>query len=355
MALEVRDFESRDHEWASRLIGASQAGDHRVARLGELLDPLAQEGIVAEQDGRPVGLLTVHETDRGLEVLSLHSQTRGIGAGTRLLETALRVAAASDAPRLWLVTTNDNLDAIRWYLRRGMTVAAIHREAVDHDRHTLKPALPAINPANGIPIRDLIELETRIGDGEDLRFREFPRIEDLDALPPEPAAHLLGPLFEEAPRFLARLAEQRPFGDDVSLIARAHDLARGLPEDEQIELLNAHPRIGADPATVSGLSHAEQGYDEAAPRQEPWIAEELEALNEAYERVFGFRFVVFVAGRPRSAIVPILETSLRDERISELRRGLDDVVHIAADRLATLRARSAGAVADAQPAATIGA
>jgi 2-oxo-4-hydroxy-4-carboxy--5-ureidoimidazoline (OHCU) decarboxylase len=87
---------------------------------------------------------------------------------------------------------------------------------------------------------------------------------------------------------------------------------------------------------VSALSHAEQGYDAPAPVAS-WVGEELEALNEAYERIFGFRFVIFVAGRPRSAIVPILETSLRDERISELRRGLDDVVYIAADRLATLR------------------
>jgi 2-oxo-4-hydroxy-4-carboxy-5-ureidoimidazoline decarboxylase len=85
------------------------------------------------------------------------------------------------------------------------------------------------------------------------------------------------------------------------------------------------------------MSHQEQGYGDDRPQPEPWIAEELEALNDAYERIFGFRFVIFVAGRPRSAIVPILETSLRDERVSELRRGLDDVVYIAADRLATLR------------------
>jgi len=355
MSLDVRDFEPRDHDWAQRLIGAHQGGDHRVARLGELLDPLAQEGIVAELDGRPIGLLTVHETDRGLEVLSLHSEMQGVGAGTRLLETALRVAAASNAPRLWLVTTNDNLDAIRWYLRRGMTVAAVHAGAVDHDRQALKPALPATSPTTGIPIRDLVELELPIADGEALRFRRFPRIEDIDALPGEPAADLLGPLFEAAPRFLARLVDQRPFGDDAALIARAHELARALPEEEQIELLNAHPRIGADPSTVSDLSHVEQGYDEAAPPHEPWIAEELEALNEAYERIFGFRFVVFVAGRPRSAIVPLLEIALRDERISELRRGLDDVVYIAADRLATLRGRTEEGVAAEEPAATIGA
>jgi 2-oxo-4-hydroxy-4-carboxy--5-ureidoimidazoline (OHCU) decarboxylase/N-acetylglutamate synthase-like GNAT family acetyltransferase len=325
VALDVRDFEPRDHDWARQLIGRHQGGDHRVARLGELLDPLAQEGIVAELDGRAIGLLTVHETDRGLEILTLHSEVPGRGAGTRLLETALRVATASHAPRVWLVTTNDNLDAIRWYLRRGMAVATVHAGAVDRNRASVKPDLPGVNPSNQLPIRDLLELELSVDDGEALRFRPFPRIEDLDALPPEAAAFLLGPLFEDAPRFLARLAEQRPFGDDA------------IPEDEQIELLNAHPRIGADPGTVSELSHAEQGYDEPASAQEPWIADELDALNEAYERIFGFRFVIFVAGRPRSAIVPILETSLRDGRVSELRRGLDDVVYIAADRLAKLR------------------
>ena len=337
MALEVRDFEPRDHEWARGLIGRHQGGDHRVARLGELLDPIEQEGIVAELDGRPAGLLTVHEGGRGLEVLTLHSEVQGAGVGTRLLETALRVAAASGSPRLWLVTTNDNVDAIRWYLRRGMTVARVHDGGVEADRAALKPGIPERNADNGLPIRDLVELELPLDEGDALGFRSFPRIEDLDVLPPETAATLLGPLFEDAPRFLAKLVAERPFGDDLTLIARAHDLARALPEDEQIELLDAHPRIGADPASVSALSHDEQGYGEDAPIVEPWVAEELDALNEAYERIFGFRFVIFVAGRPRSEIVPILETSLHDERISELRRGLDDVVYIAADRLATLR------------------
>lgn len=336
MALDVRDLEPADHDWARALIGAHQGGDHRVARLGELLDPAEQEGIVAEVDGRPVGLLTAHETDRGLEVLTLHSEVGGLGAGTRLLEVALRVADASHAPRLWLVTTNDNIDAIRWCLRRGFTVAAVHAGAVDADRATIKPTIPAVNPVNGLPIRDFVELEID-PTVPALPRRRFPLIGDIDALPPEPAAALLGPLFEDAPRFVDRLAAERPFGDDATLIARARDLARNLPEEAQIELLNAHPRIGADPDAVSALSHEEQGYGEDRPNPEPWVADELEALNDAYERIFGFRFVIYVAGRPRSAIVPILETSLRDERISELRRGLDDVVHIAADRLAGLR------------------
>ncbi len=234
------------------------------------------------------------------------------------------------------MTTNDNLRAVRWYLRRGMRVATVHASAADADRASIKPELPERNPQNEIPIRDYIEFELPTDAGDRLTTRPFPRIEDLDALPVEPAADLLRVLFEDASRFLARLVRERPFGEDAALIGAARDLTRAIPEEEQIELLDAHPRIGADPATVSDLSHAEQGYG-GVDSEAPWIAEELAYLNDAYERIFGFRFVIFVAGRPRSAIVPILEASLRDERISELRRGLDDVVYIAADRLAGLR------------------
>ena len=336
--LDVRDFEPADRDWARRIIAAHQGGDHRVARLGQLLDPLDHEGVVVERDGQPIALMTVAESDRGLEVLTLHSEAPGIGAGSRLLETAVRVAAASESPRIWLVTTNDNVDAIGWYLRRGLVVAAVHAGAVDRDRAALKPALPLVGD-RGIPIRDLVELEHDMADGDTLPSRAFPRISDIDALPPEAAAHVLAPLFEAAPRFLDRLVRVRPFGDDETLLVRAADVARTMTEEEQIELLDAHPRIGADPTSVSALSHAEQGYGDDAPPEQPWIADELEALNEAYERVFGFRFVIFVAGRPRAAVVPILEASLRDERVSELRRGVDDVVHIAADRLHGLRAQ----------------
>ena len=160
----------------------------------------------------------------------------------------------------------------------------------------------------------------------------------LDQLPAAEFRSELAPLFEEAPRFLQRLADARPFGSDEALLQRAREIAAGMPEAEQVELLAAHPRIGADPATMSRLSVAEQGAgDDAAVH----IARELARLNEAYERTFGFRFVVFVAGRPRAAIVPLIEEALRAERDDELRRGLADVISIAADRLQQQRSRVA--------------
>ena len=83
----------------------------------------------------------------------------------------------------------------------------------------------------------------------------------LDSLPPAEFEAAVAPWFEGAPRFLARLAAARPFGDEPTLFGRAAAIALAMPEAEQIELIDAHPRLGAPPATVSAASHREQGYD----------------------------------------------------------------------------------------------
>ena len=299
---------------------------------------------MAELDGSRIGLATVHETpERGLEVLTLHTEPSGRGAGTQLLQTARQVAAASAHKRLWLVTTNDNLAALHFYLRRGLHVARVHAGAVDRDR-ALKPEIPRSNSATGLPIRDLVELEIDAGE-LDARLPRvaFPDMADLDRLPPESFAHEVAPLFEGAARFLARLAAERPFGTDADLLAAAARIVRELPPDEAMELVNAHPRIGAAPASVSALSHVEQGYSDADPAVDAEairVAEELEWLNDAYERVHGFRYAVFVAGRPRAAIIPLIEVGLRNATDAELRRAADDSVDIAADRLARLRSEN---------------
>ena len=362
----VRDFEERDHPWAQQLLAAHSGGTHLVARLGELIDPLTLEGLVAvADDGRAVGLATCKETPDALEIVTLHADPQGQGAGSLLLRTALQVAAVSDHRRLWLVTTNDNLPAIRFYLRRGMHVATIHRGAVDADRR-LKPQIPTANTQNGLPIRDLIEFELEVAvTPPDLPTRVIPGLADLNLVPVESFAEALAPAFEGAPQFLRRLAEARPFDSDGEMLDAARAIARRMPEPEQIELLDAHPRIGADPSSVSALSRVEQGYGGEAPPVgvtgltgdvdaepggeevwerwaaaqpvDPWVADELAALNDAYEARFGFRYVVFVAGRPRREFIPLLERALSADRDEELRRGLDDVIHIAADRLAKLR------------------
>ena len=168
----------------------------------------------------------------------------------------------------------------------------------------------------------------------------YPSIADLNALSAEEFADEVAPLFEGARGFLERLAAARPFESDPAFLVAARELARTMPEADQIELLNAHARLGADPASVSAASFEEQGYDgdvEEEDAQPGGMLEELAMLNDVYEGRFGFRYVVFVAGRPLHSIGPLIEAAMRNDRAAELARGLDDVIDIAADRLGQLR------------------
>jgi 2-oxo-4-hydroxy-4-carboxy--5-ureidoimidazoline (OHCU) decarboxylase len=153
-------------------------------------------------------------------------------------------------------------------------------------------------------------------------------VSQLDRATPDEFIGAVAPLFEGAPRFLARLAGDRPFGTEETMFRRAEEMALGMPEEEQIELIDAHPRLGAPPAAVSALSHVEQGYD----RDTTTALDELERLNDQYERRFGFRYCVFVNGRSRAELVPALRDALQADRGSEIRRALRDVLAIARDR-----------------------
>jgi 2-oxo-4-hydroxy-4-carboxy--5-ureidoimidazoline (OHCU) decarboxylase len=165
-----------------------------------------------------------------------------------------------------------------------------------------------------------------------------PEIEELNSADAARFAATAGPLFENAPRFLARLAAARPFANPDMLFSHARQIALSMPADEQRELVDAHPRIGAAPETVSALSHREQGYTAEADDANVIAADnariraELERLNAAYERRFGFRFVVFVAGRPRSEIIPVMERRLRRTAPAELATALNEIGAIAEDR-----------------------
>ena len=90
----------------------------------------------------------------------MHASQQWHGAGTALIEAVEQLAARHGCARLWVITTNGNVDAPRFYQRRGFQLAAVHRGAVDDSRSRLKPEIP-VTGAYGIPLRDEIELEKR--------------------------------------------------------------------------------------------------------------------------------------------------------------------------------------------------
>ena len=141
-------------------------------------------------------------------------------------------------------------------------------------------------------------------------------------LPRQLTAEELAELFEGRTRFVERLARiDEP-------LTQAHAVARELTEDEQKDVLDAHPAIGAK--ATSARSAREQGTDD-----DPDVLAELAELNRAYEEKFGFRFVVFVNGRPRREIVPVLRERLDRTRAEELETGVGELIRIAVNRWRT--------------------
>ena len=153
----MRPYAPGDRRWAEALL-EEDMGTTRAVRLGEVLEPAALPGLVAERDGERIGLLTYLVDGDQFEVLSLHSRVENAGAGSALLQAAATLAAGRGCRRLWLVTTNDNLHALGFYQRRGLRLCALHAGALERDR-ALKSELPEVNPGNRILMRDLLELE----------------------------------------------------------------------------------------------------------------------------------------------------------------------------------------------------
>jgi 2-oxo-4-hydroxy-4-carboxy--5-ureidoimidazoline (OHCU) decarboxylase len=139
-------------------------------------------------------------------------------------------------------------------------------------------------------------------------------------LPRQLSVEELAELFEGRTRLVELLATREdPLGS-------ADDAIAELDEAEKLEALNAHPAIGAR-AGLSEHSAAEQGAD-----ADPVIATELMYLNQVYEEKFGFRFVVFVNGRPKTEILDVLRGRLERTREEELETALGELVAIARDR-----------------------
>jgi len=141
-------------------------------------------------------------------------------------------------------------------------------------------------------------------------------------------ARRIADAFERAPALVDDLLRAGPYASVEEVMREATALVGAMSEPDRIALLDAHPRLGADQATLAAASAREQGQAADAGTMR-----ELARLNDDYERRFGFRCVVFVARRPKDALVPVMRARLARDRAAELRTGLDEFLAIAHDRL----------------------
>jgi GNAT superfamily N-acetyltransferase len=155
----LRLLSPQDRGWVA-VFSAEHWGSDKMVVHGDIFFISQLPGFCAEVDGQPAGLVTYTITGAGCEILSLDSLQPGVGIGSALIDAVRQVAIQHGCCRLFLSTTNDNLDALYFYQKRGFVLAALRPGAVNESRK-IKPEIP-IRGDRGLPIRDEIELQMEL-------------------------------------------------------------------------------------------------------------------------------------------------------------------------------------------------
>jgi GNAT superfamily N-acetyltransferase len=156
--LNVRTIAEHDRDWIRSLLTERWAAPEVVTR-GRIHHADQLPGFIALDAEKAVGLVTYAIEKEECEIVSLDSIETGKGIGSALIKAVMDLARAKQCRRIWLITTNDNTRALRFYQKAGFKLVAIHCGAIQRSRE-MKPSIPE-NGCDGIPIRDEIELEIK--------------------------------------------------------------------------------------------------------------------------------------------------------------------------------------------------
>lgn len=133
-------------------------GSHEIVSLAGVHDASVLDGFIAPSPAGDLnGLITLSVSERGCEIVTMNSVYRGRGTGTNLMSCAEIYAREKGCARLWLITSNDNVEAMAFYMRRGFRMLRVHRDAMVEARQK-KPSIPMIGH-HGIEMHDLVEFE----------------------------------------------------------------------------------------------------------------------------------------------------------------------------------------------------
>ncbi|MHA1654544.1 MAG: GNAT family N-acetyltransferase [Candidatus Thorarchaeota archaeon] len=155
MKLDIRPVTDDDRNWVASLI-RTEWGSEIVVSRGRVHQPSTLEGLIAFSAKSPVSFLTFAVEGDSCEIVTLNALVMGMGVGSALLSALENELRKRGVSRVWLVTTNDNLRAVRFYQRRGYRISAIYPGAADNAQK-IKPEIPT-KGFYGIEIHDEIEL-----------------------------------------------------------------------------------------------------------------------------------------------------------------------------------------------------
>ncbi|WP_219838162.1 GNAT family N-acetyltransferase [Paenibacillus sp. R14(2021)] len=148
-----------DKEWL-RELWLREWGGEIVISKGQTYHVQDTAALIAWCEGVRVGAVAYHVRDEECELISLNATVEGLGIGSKLMTAVAQTVQPLGVNRIWLITTNDNINALRFYQKQGYRITAVYPNTVDEARK-LKPTIPHIGN-HDIPIHDEIELEIRL-------------------------------------------------------------------------------------------------------------------------------------------------------------------------------------------------
>ncbi len=152
--MRVTVLSDDDRTWVKERTELLFGGDFVVSGA-EVHDPHKLPGFIATEGFERVGLITYDIRDKDCEVVTIDALCQFMGVGTMLLDKVEETARAAGCTRMWSLTTNDNLDAQRFFQKRGFVIREVQVGGMTKIR-LLKPTIPKIG-YYGIPIRDVME------------------------------------------------------------------------------------------------------------------------------------------------------------------------------------------------------
>lgn len=156
--IKIRPIENTDKDWINLLLEKRWSSTGIVTK-GKVHQADKLPGFIALINNEKVGLIT-YLLENDCEIITLDSLIIGKGIGTMLIKKVIKVAKEKNCKRVWLITTNDNMEALRFYQKIGFVLRAIYPNALKKSRE-LKPEIP-LKGLDRIPLRDEIELEMKL-------------------------------------------------------------------------------------------------------------------------------------------------------------------------------------------------
>lgn len=157
--MHIEPIQQEDQEQVTTIVNQFW-GEGMIVVNGETFHTHNLPGFKVVDQGKIVGILHYQIINNVCEIITLASILPGVGIGSRLLDTIEHFARTAHCDTLRLTTTNDNLNALGFYQKRGFRLVALHPEQVNASRH-IKPSIPLIGN-HGIPLRDELVLEKHI-------------------------------------------------------------------------------------------------------------------------------------------------------------------------------------------------